>query len=633
MTKLFSKSFKRLSIMKEKTQKTLEDKHHAGRAHQQLVASHNVNHNHRNTNSDANTNTNTNTNNTNTNANTNYKSPFEMPVDDAPSDCDSFLFPSEQYKNDMHNLSIDNADTSRSRDATIKSTNSKSRDANTNTNTSSSSTMSFGSFHADQDSFAAVSHTGLSDDESSINSRYLDQHLQESERERERGREPQNQSQSQKDVFMNRFPRNGNDNKTSTLPRLTIQTRQTKALLAAKDDINCQNQAITASPTTVITRQLDPPTIASVISNKSLQQSNQYDPKQQQQQQQLQQQAQQNQENDNEFPSPSQACSPEFYMPTHLQQQSPFSMSLPSGSFDYNNNNTNSYSPSVSLSSSFLKERQLNKESKTLKAAYNELQYWENQLDSIISNSNNATNTELGKHSRRQFQGAQSIQAAHGMMNLGASLLRCRKYPEALSVYKNAVSVYRLHHGEHSLMVAKGLDKVGLCASLCYCSTPENLDWAYLSLKESLQIRLSFLGPHHVDCVDTLNNIAGVFLQRKEWIQARDLYKDVLNLRAAIFGKDHASIAITAQTLGKIYFQLRDFEKAILNFELALRIYKSGEMNLKKGHPLVLKVMKYVDSTQRMILAQDHCRDVLGGGVAGVSPGRKVGVRDGGLRI
>jgi len=473
--------------------------------------------------------------------------------------------------------------------------------------------MSFGSFHGDQDSFAAVSHTGLSDDESSINSRYLDQHLQESEPQTQTRTQSQSQTQN---ISINRRRRMENqyyqkENTTSTLPRLTIQTKQTKALLAPKQDIDididkCQNQSV-ASPTTVVAH-LDTPTSHNSLLIQENKYDHDHDPKQQQQQQQ-QQQRQHNQEN--EFPTPTQARSPQINMPTQEFSMS-LSHELPSGSFINNNSST-----SLSMSSSFLKERQLHKESKTLTAAYHELQYWENQLHSIISNSATSTSTATHQGRRpRQFQGAQSIQAAQGMMNLGASLLRCRKYPEALGVYKNAVSVYKLHYGEHSLMVAKGLDKVGLCASLC--GTPENLDWAYLSLKQSLQIRLQYLGPHHVDCVDTLNNIAGVFLQRKEWTKARDLYKDVLVLRAAIFGNHHASIAITAQTLGKIYFQLRDFENAMMNYELALRIYKSGEMNLKRDHPLVMKVMKHVDSTQRMILAQDHCRDVLGANV-GVS--------------
>lgn len=79
------------------------------------------------------------------------------------------------------------------------------------------------------------------------------------------------------------------------------------------------------------------------------------------------------------------------------------------------------------------------------------------------------------------------------------------------------------------------LNQVGLSASLSHSS--ENLEWALLALKESLHIRIKYLGLHHVDVVDTMNNIAGVYLHKQELEVAKELYTDVMIVRAHILEK------------------------------------------------------------------------------------------------
>jgi nephrocystin-3 len=157
----------------------------------------------------------------------------------------------------------------------------------------------------------------------------------------------------------------------------------------------------------------------------------------------------------------------------------------------------------------------------------------------------------------------------------------------------------------NSLIVARGLDKIGLSASLC--ATPTNLDWAYIALKEALSIRICYLGPHHCDCADTLNNIAGVFMQKEDYETALGIYLDVLTIRAAIFGKNHPSIAITASTLGKVYQHLSDLDNALIHYNLAVAIYKGEPMNLKASHPLVSKVFKQISAIERlMVLLEEN---------------------------
>ena len=95
-----------------------------------------------------------------------------------------------------------------------------------------------------------------------------------------------------------------------------------------------------------------------------------------------------------------------------------------------------------------------------------------------------------------------------------------------MSVYERMTIILRNHCEDDSLVFARALDKIGLAASMS--SSRQNLDWALLALREAFHLRLSHLGPHHPDTIDTLNNIAGVYLRMREWSHAKESYVDVL---------------------------------------------------------------------------------------------------------
>mmetsp|Transcript_307 Transcript_307/g.402 ORF Transcript_307/g.402 Transcript_307/m.402 type:complete len:99 (+) Transcript_307:137-433(+) len=87
----------------------------------------------------------------------------------------------------------------------------------------------------------------------------------------------------------------------------------------------------------------------------------------------------------------------------------------------------------------------------------------------------------------------------------------------------------------------------------------------------------------------------------KEWAKAKDAYVDVLTVRAAIFGNNHPSIAVTAQTLGKVCSHLSDFECSLKYFELALFIYRGEPMMLNDNHPLIKGTIRNIDRTERLM--------------------------------
>lgn len=399
------------------------------------------------------------------------------------------------------------------------------------------STMSFGS-DRELDSFVNVSLTGLSiDNSASLNSHY--------------SYDPY--TGKHEEGNMNGLRRGGVSSSTGTylhskattrhLPHLTINSTKTKTLLKGP-----QSEMI--SPVSTETSTTVPCTPGSAEDEDRIEFG--------------------------EF-SQSQNVTPSFDMQFHP----PHRLKEQSIHFSHRNNR-DEMSSACSSDYSNSNQKHMVKANKLKHAALAEREYWKKILRS--------TDNEYG---------TESLEAARVLFNLGSALLRCKYFDEALVTYKRTVSILRQHYKEDSLIVAKALDKIGLSATLS--PSQENLDSALLALHEAFQVRYLTLGPHHCDVVDTLNNIAGVYLHQKNYKCARDIYTDVLTVRVGIFGRNHPSVAITAQTLGKVFSHLADFRNALLYMELALTIYRGEPMALKDNHPLVGKVLKGITNVERLM--------------------------------
>ena len=85
----------------------------------------------------------------------------------------------------------------------------------------------------------------------------------------------------------------------------------------------------------------------------------------------------------------------------------------------------------TSFDTSFMRQVLSSKERKSYESAYQELEFWNEALLDVCVES-----------------GSQSLQSAEIMMNIGASLIRTKKYDEALRMYKNVVTIWSAIHGD-----------------------------------------------------------------------------------------------------------------------------------------------------------------------------------------
>jgi hypothetical protein len=109
--------------------------------------------------------------------------------------------------------------------------------------------------------------------------------------------------------------------------------------------------------------------------------------------------------------------------------------------------------------------------------------------------------------------------------------------------FLSALKIFAATHGDRHLSVVLALDKLGMAA----CKTNTNLELAVAALQDAaFQIRCELLGLEHLDTVDTLNNIAGVSFNLKQYDLAAKDYYAVLAHRVDLFGQNHINVAATA---------------------------------------------------------------------------------------
>lgn len=170
-------------------------------------------------------------------------------------------------------------------------------------------------------------------------------------------------------------------------------------------------------------------------------------------------------------------------------------------------------------------------------------------------------------------------------------------------MFKGATRIFRKIYGGTHLSVATALNKVGLAA--CHLSKLEpNLRKALEALNQSLAIRYKVLGPSHVDTIDTLNNMAGVYLHLGNLQEARQAYFEVWTMRKAVFGPNHPAVAVSAHALGGVHLRMSQVQEASKYYFSALQVYRN--LHLNEEHPNVARLLSDVDRLGRVMSTMNH---------------------------
>ena len=167
-----------------------------------------------------------------------------------------------------------------------------------------------------------------------------------------------------------------------------------------------------------------------------------------------------------------------------------------------------------------------------------------------------------------------------------------------MASFQSAGRTCKIIYGSCNLGLAKALDKIGLAASQNESYSAERLTFALESLEEAFKIRKELLGEAHIDTVDTLSNIAGVYLKLEKLQIAKQTFHDVLKRRLAIFDRMHPSVAVTAHTLAIIHMSLQEMDDALHFFHFAYDVFHS--VGIPEHHPLLVGILNEVAALHKV---------------------------------
>lgn len=89
---------------------------------------------------------------------------------------------------------------------------------------------------------------------------------------------------------------------------------------------------------------------------------------------------------------------------------------------------------------------------------------------------------------------------------------------------------------------------------------------AKVFLSRSLEMRQRVLGPDHPDCAQSLNNLAALHTEKREYETAEDMYERALEIRKKALSPDHPSLAYTLKHLAMLYKRRVRHQHLVLNF-------------------------------------------------------------------
>jgi len=177
---------------------------------------------------------------------------------------------------------------------------------------------------------------------------------------------------------------------------------------------------------------------------------------------------------------------------------------------------------------------------------------------------------------RTKVLGPEHPDTAISLNNLAGLYFQLGEYPKAEPLFKQALEIDQKVLGPEHPDTAMRLDNLGQL----YLRMGEHvkaeplLEQALAEplFRQALEIRQKVLGREHPATAISLNNLALLYHVMGDYAQAEPLYKEALDIRQKVLGREHPYTAVSLNNLAGLYEQTGDFAKAEPLFKEALEI-------------------------------------------------------------
>jgi serine/threonine protein kinase/tetratricopeptide (TPR) repeat protein len=180
---------------------------------------------------------------------------------------------------------------------------------------------------------------------------------------------------------------------------------------------------------------------------------------------------------------------------------------------------------------------------------------------------------------RRSVFGAEHMDVASSMNDLGILLYHKGKYEDAEFHFRTALEMQRKLSGHPTLDEAKSLTGLGLSLH-----TKGKAEEAEPVFREALTIRQNLRGPEHIDVAESMNNLAQLLQYKRDFEAAAPLYQQSLAMTRKLLGDENPEVADILSNLAVLNRYKGDYAAAEPLYHETLRIRRKV---LGNNHPLV----------------------------------------------
>lgn len=157
----------------------------------------------------------------------------------------------------------------------------------------------------------------------------------------------------------------------------------------------------------------------------------------------------------------------------------------------------------------------------------------------------------------QSYYGKDHPKVAAVLTTLGRSLLYEKKYDEAEAALQQALVIQEHAYGSAHPAVAETMNELGNIASM-----REQLDEAEARFCHVVEIYRSIYGDHHYLVAIALSNIASVYMDKKDYLRAEQVFRDVLRRLTEALAADNVNTGIAHIKLGRTLLREKRYKDA-----------------------------------------------------------------------
>ena len=160
----------------------------------------------------------------------------------------------------------------------------------------------------------------------------------------------------------------------------------------------------------------------------------------------------------------------------------------------------------------------------------------------------------------------ESLQYANVLHQIARIKSAVNQYNESIEINKEALKIRTNILGANDVEVAKSLNNLGNALNFT-----GKYQEALETHKQALNIRINYFGEDHIETVPSYINIGNSYSYMSNYQSALEYYEKALKIRTEVLGKDHFSIAQILNNMGFCFENLGQYQKGIPLKELMKR--------------------------------------------------------------